>query len=145
MGLIDDLREFNSNKPEDVAKAIEKLVAIARSGKHEDLGLAKTRAEAKAAKHLMKACAKLAKGFSEAAELTFRKYLAECLEGVDDLNTLIAAREYVMAADFYDREADYAYDVLDEFRSYAWRHPISVWFFDDVRPEELMYDHRRGR
>lgn len=145
MGLIDDLKDFDSKDEASVAGAIEKLMALARTGRHEPLGYARNADEAKAAKCLMKATAKLSKGFSKAAKKAYGQYVKGCRDGVDDVRLLLAAKEYAMAAEFYGTEADYAYDCLDEFRHYA-RRDVATWLdmrlFGFDRPEEDLYDHR---
>jgi hypothetical protein len=138
--------EEKKTDPEEVKKSTEALINKAIEGKHSEKEILGSFAELSVARTVKKATLKIADGFAQAADESYKSYLTNLENNIDDLRLILNHLTYRKCAEFYYKEADIVADEMDEYINYVF---FSGHFFNTVimgwpRPSEDYFDSRYG-
>jgi hypothetical protein len=81
--------------------------------------------------------------FKKLYDSTYKIYIKQVELGEQDVETLMALKQFKICTEFYDDEAKIVDDMLDEYSEYIFSGHILDMLLGRIRPEEDLWDHRR--
>ena len=144
-GFFDDEpRDNNSNSVNSGAVDFLELVHRALDSKHSNFEFLRSAQDRTSAKIVRFSYATVSKMFKKLYESTYKTYLKQVEFGEQDLETLMALKQFKHCMEFYDDEAKIIDDMLDEYSEYIFSGHILDMLLGRIRPEKDLWDHRRG-
>jgi hypothetical protein len=80
--------------------------------------------------------------FKNLCDSTYKTYLNQIQSGDQDLQTLLALKQFKQCVSYYQREKEIAADMLDEYWAYIFSGHIIDTLVGNVRKEEDLMDYR---
>ncbi len=144
-GLFDDEPiDNNSNSVNREEADFLELVHRALDSKHSNFEFLRSAQDRTSAKIVRFSYATVSKMFKKLYEPTYKTYLKQVELGDQDVETLMALKQFKHCMEFYDDEAKIVDDMLDEYSEYIFSGHILDMLLGRIRPEEDLWDHRRG-
>ena len=143
MNVFEEFPEIENKVEEQGDNTIEKLIAVALKGEHQEIELLKSLGEYEVCNILRRANIKVSKTFKKQAKKVLEQYFAEVAKGYSSIDTFKAYRTLAICANYYEGEAERAEDCLSEYKAYlSAGHWIDA-FFGGERVEEDLHDFRK--
>lgn len=146
-GFFDDEPIDNNSKSVNREKAdFLELVHRALDSKHSDFEFLRSAQDRMGAKIIRFSYATVSKMFKKLYNSTYKTYLKQVELGDQDVETLMALKQFKHCMEFYADEAKIVDDMLDEYSEYLFSGHILDMLLGRIRPEEDLWDHRgRGK
>ena len=74
---------------------------------------------------------------------TYKTYLEQVKHNDQDIQTVLALKQFKQCIRYYQREKEIAADMLDEYWEYVFSGHVMDTLVGNVRPNADLYDHRR--
>ena len=143
MNVFEEFPEIENKVEEQGDDTIEKLIAVALKGEHQEIELLRSLDEYEVGRILLSANMKVSKTFKKHAKKVLKQYFAEVATGYSSIDTFKAYRTFAICANYYEVEAERVEDRLSEYKAYlAAGHWLDA-FFGRERVEEDLYDFRK--
>ena len=126
---------------------ISELMIRALEGKYSKFEYIKTWSQAAFTIEYYQAMKKVVKAIKKASKLLYKQYLKDVKEGNNDSIEIVGGIHQVeICLDFYTKETQLAYDMLDEFYCYCLRggNLLNI-LAGEERPSQDLEDYRKGR
>ena len=127
-------------------KAVEEcftnLVEWARKGKQSDFKFIRSWQERTIVKAYRFEIAAIIRFFKNLCEATYKAYLSQIAAGTQDLQTILALKQFKQCLAFYEREFEITRDMIKEYWEYIWNWHIIDTLVGNYRAEEDLWDHR---
>lgn len=144
-GFFDDEPgDNNSNLVNSEEAGFLELVHRALDSKHSNFEFLRSGQDRTSAKIVRFSYATISKMFKKLYESTYKTYLKQVELGDQDIETLMALKQFKHCMEFYDDEAKIVDDMLDEYLEYIFSGHILDMLLGRIRPEKDLWDHRRG-
>ena len=118
------------------------LVERAVKGKQSDFEFIRSWQEKTAVKTYQVGVAAIIRIFTNLYSSTYKTYVSQVAKGMQDLETLLALKQFKQCLVFYEREQEIARDMIDEYWEYIWNWHIIDTLIGNYRSEEDLWDHR---
>lgn len=118
------------------------LVERAVKGKQSDFEFIRSWQEKTAVKTYQVGVAAIIRIFTNLYSSTYKTYVSQVAQGMQDLETLLALKQFKQCLVFYEREQEIARDMIDEYWEYIWNWHIIDTLIGNYRSEEDLWDHR---
>lgn len=136
--------DISSDKPEE--EFFTGLVERALTGKQSNFEFIRSWQERNAVKTYQFGIDAIIKIFTNLYKSTYKIYISQIDAGTQDLQTILALKQFTQCLHFYRREYEIASDMLDEYWEYIWSWHIIDTLVGNYRKEEDLWDHRgRGK
>ena len=143
MNVFEEFPEVENKTEEQGDDTIEKLIAVALKGEHQEIELLRSLGEYEVCRIVRRATMKVSKTFKKQAKKVLEQYFAEVAKGYSSIDTFKAYRTLAICANYYEVEAERAEDCLSEYKAYlAAGHWLDA-FFGRERVEEDLHDFRK--
>lgn len=120
-----------------------KIVETAKRGNHFKFEFIKSLGERKAAKILLTTYKKIIKACKTSSKFVLKEYKKMIATAEDTAELITYISDMDICVEFYTKEVNTIYDMLDEFRSYLWSgHFLDIYLFNRTREEKDMIDMR---
>ena len=144
-GFFDDEPTDNNSKPVNSEEVdFLELVHRALDSKHSNFEFLRSAQDRMSARIIRFSCATVSKMFKKLYNSTYKTYLKQVELGDQDLETLMALKQFKHCMEFYEDEAKIVDDMLDEYSEYIFSGHILDMLLGRIRPEEDLWDHRGG-
>lgn len=142
-GFFDDEPLDNETFPvgEEEQSFLE-LVHRALDSKHSNFEFLRSAQDRTSAKIVRFSYATISRMFKKLYESTYKTYLKQVELGDQDVETLMALKQFKQCMEFYDDEAKIMDDMLDEYSEYIFSGHIIDSLLGRIRPDDDLYDHR---
>jgi hypothetical protein len=137
--FFDDI-DLSAQKTEE--KFFTDLVERAIKGKQSDFEFIRSWQERIAVKTYRFGIAAIVRIFSNLCSQTYKTYISQVALGTQDLQTILALKQFKQCLEFYKREYKIARDMLDEHSEYIWNWHIIDTLIGNYREEKDLWDHR---
>ena len=147
-GFFDDQPVNNNSSPDMENGEIDflDLVHKALESKHSDFEFIRSMSHKAQVKIIRFADVTVSNMFKNLYTTTYKTYLTQVEQGDQDIETLMALKQFKHCMEFYQDEAKIIDDMLDEYSEYIFSGHIIDTLLGRIRPEEDLYDHRgRGK
>ena len=134
--------DINTSADQTEEKFFTDLVERALKGKQSDFEFIRSWQERFAVKTYRFGISAIIRIFKNLYKSTYKVYLEQVRAGTQDLQTLLALKQFKQCLVFYERERDVARDMLKEHAEYIWNWHIFDTLLGNYRPEEDLWDHR---
>lgn len=121
------------------------LVDRALKGKQSDFEFIRSWQERRAVRTYRFGVEAIIKIFINLGDSTYKTYVEQIRTGSQDLETLLALKQFKQCLRFYTQERDIARDMLKEHAEYIWNWHIIDTLIGNYRPEEDLWDHRGNK
>jgi hypothetical protein len=118
------------------------LVHRALDSKHSNFEFLRSAQDRTSAKIVRFSYATVSKMFKKLYESTYKTYLKQVELGDQDVETLMALKQFKHCMEFYDDEAKIVDDMLDEYSEYILSGHLLDMLLGRIRSEEDLWDHR---
>lgn len=118
------------------------LVQRAVKGKQSDFEFIRSWQERNAAKTYQIGIAAVLKIFTELYQSTYKTYVSQVASGNQDLETLLALKQFKQCLVFYKEEYRIVRGMIKEYWEYIWNWHIIDTLIGNYRSEEDLWDHR---
>lgn len=118
------------------------LVARAMDGKQSDFEFIRSWQERTAVKTYQIGLAAIIRIFTNLCDSTYQVYLSQIKTGSQDLQTILALKQFKQCLVFYKREYEIAAEMVEEYWEYIWNWHIIDTLIGNYRAEEDLWDHR---
>ena len=119
------------------------LVEYAIKGKQSDFKFIRSWQERTAVKTYLFGVAAVIRVFKNLCNATYKTYLSQIATGTQDLQTILALKQFKQCLAFYEREFEIARDMIREYWEYIWNWHVIDTLVGNYRAEEDLWDHRR--
>lgn len=118
------------------------LVERAVKGKQSNFEFLRSWQEKTAVKTYQVGIAAIIRIFTNLYSSTYKTYVSQVSRGMQDLETLLALKQFKQCLVFYEREYEITRDMIEEYWEYIWNWHIIDTLIGNYRPEEDLWDHR---
>ena len=132
--------DLSSAKTEE--KFFTDLVERAVKGKQSSFEFIRSWQERSAVKTYQVGLAAVIRIFDNLCDSTYKTYLNQIKTGGQDLQTILALKQFKQCLVFYEREYEITKDMIEEYWEYIWSWHILDTLVGNYRPEEDLWDHR---
>lgn len=146
-GLFGEEPIDNNSNPVNSGEAdFLELVHRALDSKHSNFEFLRSAQDRIGAKIIRFSYATVSKMFKKLYNSTYKTYLKQVETGDQNIETLMALKQFKHCMEFYEDEAKIVDDMLDEYSEYLFSGHILDMLLGRIRPEEDLWDHRgRGK
>ena len=123
-------------------KFFTELVEQAIKGKHSDFEFIRSWQERTAVKTYLFGVAAVIRVFKNLCNATYKTYLSQIATGTQDLQTILALKQFKQCLAFYEREFEIARDMIREYWEYIWNWHVIDTLVGNYRAEEDLWDNR---
>ena len=134
--------DINTSADQTEEKFFTDLVERAIKGKQSNFEFIRSWQERSAVKTYQLGISAIIRIFKNLYKSTYKVYLEQVRAGTQDLQTLLALKQFKQCLVFYERERDVACDMLKEHEEYIWNWHILDTIFGNYREEKDLWDHR---
>lgn len=136
--------EFNEEDFKDPKQFFEELVKKAMDGKPSEFEFIRSYQMLQTARLYKHGVKKVAKLFKTLSDSLFEQYSDKIINDAQDVEALLAAKQFEMCYDFYTKEFNLAKDMISEYRAYAFSgHLLDQFVFGGIRAESECVDFRK--
>ena len=144
-GFFDDEPIDNDSNPTDSGEVdFLALVHRALDSKHSDFEFLRCAQDRTNAKLIRFSNLTVSKMFKKLYDSTYKTYLKQVEYGDQDVETLMALKQFKHCMEFYHDESKIIDDMLDEYSEYIFSGHLIDSLLGRIRPDEDLYDHRRN-
>ena len=118
------------------------LVERAVKGKQSNFEFIRSWQERTAVKTYQIGIAAIIRIFTNLYSSTYKTYVSQVARGMQDLETLLALKQFKQCLVFYEREYEVALDMIEEYWEYIWNWHIIDTLIGNYRDEKDLWDHR---
>ncbi len=118
------------------------LVERAIKGKQSDFEFIRSWPERTAVKTYQFGIAAIIRIFTDLYNSTYKTYVSQVAAGTQDLQTLLALKQFKQCLVFYKTEQQIAADMIKEYWEYIWNWHIIDTLIGNYREEKDLWDHR---
>ena len=118
------------------------LVERAVKGKQSDFEFIRSWQERTAVKMYQIGIAAVIRIFTNLYHSTYKTYVSQVTKGMQDLETLLALKQFKQCLVFYKREHEITREMIKEYWEYIWNWHIIDTLIGNYRSEEDLWDHR---
>ena len=118
------------------------LVERAVKGKQSDFEFIRSWQERTSVKTYQIGIAAIIRIFTNLYSSTYKTYVSQVAQGMQDLETLLALKQFKQCLVFYEREHEITREMIDEYWEYIWNWHIIDTLIGNYRTEEDLWDHR---
>ena len=133
----------NSNPVNSGEEDFLELVHRALDSKHSNFEFLRSAQDRTSAKIVRFSYATISKMFKKLYEATYKTYLKQVELGDQDVETLMALKQFKHCMEFYDDEAKIVDDMLEEYSEYILSGHVIDTLLGKVRSDKDLWDHRR--
>jgi len=120
-----------------------KIIENAKKANHFKFEFIKSLNERKAAKILLTTYKKIIKACKVSSKFVLKEYKKMIATAEDTAELITYMSDMDICVEFYSKELNTIYDMLDEFRFYLWSgHFLDIYLFNRTREEKDMIDMR---
>lgn len=142
-GFFDDEPiDNNSNTVNSGEADFLELVHRALDSKHSNFEFLRSAQDRTSAKIVRFSYATVSKMFKKLYESTYKTYLKQVELGDQDVETLMALKQFKHCMEFYNDESKIVDDMLEEYTEYILSGHVIDTLLGKVRPDEDLWDHR---
>lgn len=142
-GFFDDEPiDNNSNPVNSGEEDFLELVHRALDSKHSNFEFLRSAQDRTSAKIVRFSYATVSKMFKKLYESTYKTYLKQVELGDQDVETLMALKQFKHCMEFYDDESKIMDDMLEEYTEYILSGHVIDTLLGKVRPDKDLWDHR---
>lgn len=142
-GFFNDGPSDNNSNPVNSEEAdFLELVHRALNSKHSNFEFLRSAQDRMGAKIIRFGYTTVSKMFKKLYNSTYKTYLKQVELGDQDIETLMALKQFKHCMEFYEDEAKIVDDMLDEYSEYLFSGHILDMLLGRIRPEEDLWDHR---
>lgn len=134
--------EFDQFELNDPKQFFEELVKKAFEGKQSDFEFIRNFEMIQTARLYKRGVKKVSDVFASLAKGLLRQYSEQIKLGKQDIEALLAAKQFEICRDYYKKEFETAKDMLSEYRTYMFSGHILDTIFGRYRPDEECVDYR---
>lgn len=134
--------DINTSPDQTEEKFFTDLVERAIKGKQSSFEFVRSWQERIAVKSYRFGIAAVIRIFRNLYDSTYKTYLSQVTLGNQDLQTLLALKQFKQCLSFYAREYEIAHDMIKEHNEYMWNWHIIDTLIGNYRPIEDLWDHR---
>ena len=134
--------DISTSPDQTEEKFFTDLVERAIKGKQSDFEFIRSWQERIAVKSYRFGIAAVIRIFRNLYNSTYKTYLSQVTLGNQDLQTLLALKQFKQCLSFYTREYEIAHDMVKEHTEYMWNWHIVDTLIGNYRPIEDLWDHR---
>lgn len=134
--------DINTSPDQTEEKFFTDLVERAIKGKQSEFEFIRSWQERIAVKSYRFGIAAIIRIFRNLYNSTYRTYLSQVTLGNQDLQTLLALKQFKQCLSFYTHEYETARDMLEEHSEYIWNWHIIDTLIGNYREEKDLWDHR---
>lgn len=138
----DEPTDNNSNLVNSGEVDFLELVHRALDSKHSNFEFLRSAQDRMGAKIIRFSYATVSKMFKKLYNSTYKMYLKQVELGDQDIETLMALKQFKHCMEFYGDEAKIVDDMLDEYSEYIFSGHILDMLLGRIRSEEDLWDHR---
>lgn len=135
--------DFSADKTQE--KFFTDLVERALKGKQSDFEFLRSWDERKSLRTYELGIEAVVKVFSKLCDETYKIYVSQIKQGVQDLQTLLALKQFRQCRDYYNKELEVIADIVDEYWTYILSGHILDTLFGQYRTVEQLWDYRERR
>ena len=135
--------DFSADKTQE--KFFTDLVERALKGKQSVFEFIRSWPERRSLKTYQLGIDAIIKIFSNLCDETYKTYISHVKTGTQDLQTLLALKQFRQCREFYKKERDIVLDMVDEYWTYILSGHILDTLFGTYRTVEDLWDHRERR
>lgn len=135
--------DFSADKTQE--KFFTDLVERALKGKQSDFEFLRSWDERKSLRTYELGIEAVVKVFSKLCDETYKIYVSQIKQGVQDLQTLLALKQFRQCRDYYNKELEVIADIVDEYWTYILSGHILDTLFGQYRTTEQLWDYRERR
>lgn len=132
----------NSNPVNSGEEDFLELVHRALESKHSNFEFLRSAQDRTSAKIVRFSYATVSKMFKKLYESTYKTYLKQVELGDQDVETLMALKQFKHCMEFYDDESKIMDDMLEEYTEYIFSGHVIDTLLGKVRPDKDLWDHR---
>lgn len=118
------------------------LVERAVKGKQSNFEFIRSWQEKVAVKTYQIGIAAIIRIFTNLYSSTYKTYVSQVARGMQDLETLLALKQFKQCLVFYEREYEITCEMIEEYWEYIWNWHIIDTLIGNYRLEEDLWDHR---
>ena len=118
------------------------LVERAVKGKQSDFEFIRSWQERTAVKMYQIGIAAVIRIFTNLYHSTYKTYVSQVTKGMQDLETLLALKQFKQCLVFSKREHEITREMIKEYWEYIWNWHIIDTLIGNYRSEEDLWDHR---
>ena len=134
--------DINTSPDQTEEKFFTDLVERAVKGKQSNFEFIRSWQERIAVKSYRFGIAAIIRIFRNLYDSTYKTYLSQVTLGNQDLQTLLALKQFKQCLSFYTREYEIARDMIKEHNEYMWNWHIIDTLIGNYREEKDLWDHR---
>ena len=135
--------DLSSDKTEE--KFFTDLVERALKAKQSDFEFLRSWQERVQLKKYQIGISAVIKIFSNLCDSTYKTYLSQISTGTQDIETIIALKQFRQCLAFYEKELEITDDMVDEYWTYILSGHILDTLFGTYRTVDQLWDHRERR
>ena len=143
MNVFEEFPDIENKVEEQGDDTIEKLIAVALKGEHQEIELLRSLGEYEVCRILRRATMKVSKTFKKQAKRVLKQYFSEITTGYSSIDTFKTYRTFAICASYYEAEAEMVEDRLSEYKAYLDAGHLLDAFFGRERVEEDLHDFRK--
>ena len=132
----------DSNNISEGEEFFTALVQKALTQKNSDFDFIRSWSHRVAVKTYLAGIQSVITAFAKLVDSTYETYITQVNSNTQDLQLILALKQFKQCLDYYNKEADIVYDMLDEYWSYIWSGHILDTLVGKLRSEEDLVDHR---
>ena len=135
-----ELDQFELNDPKQF---FEELVKKALEGKQSNFEFIRDLKMIQTARLYKRGIKKISGVFASLAKGLLKQYSEQVKLGRQDVEVLLAIKQFEICRDYYKKEFEIAKDMLSEYRTYMFSGHILDTIFGRYRPDEECVDYRK--
>ena len=135
--------DFSADKTQE--KFFTDLVERALKGKQSVFEFIRSWSERRSLKTYQLGIEAIIRIFSNLCDETYKTYVSHIETGTQDLQTLLALKQFRHCREFYEKEREVVLDMVDEYWTYILSGHILDTLFGTYRTIEDLWDYRKGR
>lgn len=123
-------------------KFFTELVERAIKGEHSEFEFIRSWQERTAVKTYLFGTSAVIRVFKNLCKATYKTYLSQIATRTQDIQTILALKQFKQCLAFYEREFEIARDMIKEYWEYIWNWHVIDTLVGNYRAEEDLWDHR---
>jgi predicted alpha-1,6-mannanase (GH76 family) len=141
--MDDFFNDLNNSPPTGEEEFFSELVTRALTSKQSNFEFIRSWRERLAVKVQRFQTEAVVKVFKNLYDATYKTYIDQVTIGNQDLQTILALKQFKQCLKYYEREWEIAQEMLDEHWSYIWCGHLLDTLVGNYRPDQDLVDHRR--
>lgn len=140
-----ETNQWNNNLTTPTAEEKElfkNLVQTALAGKNSEFEFIRCWHDRCSIKNYVIQMSSIINMFTKLCKTTYKTYLNQINLDLQDIQVLLALKQFKQCRDYYKQERSIALDMLDEYTEYVLRGHILDTLMGEIRPDTDLVDYR---